>query len=77
MLPNNLRVATKFAAEHNSRKRRKIEQREADAIVVREAIARQEGERRLKQQEEERERLRRENEQAERDAEVAEHTRQC
>ncbi|KAF9137468.1 hypothetical protein BGX30_010181 [Mortierella sp. GBA39] len=76
VLPNNLRVATKFAAEHNSRKRRKIEQKEADAIAAREAIARQEEERRLKQQEEERERLRREKEQAERDAEVAEYMRQ-
>lgn len=77
VLPNSRRVATKFAAEHNSRKRRKIEQKEAYAIAVREAIARQEEERRLKQQEEERERLRREKEQAERDAEVAKYTRQC
>ncbi|KAF8948156.1 hypothetical protein BGZ47_006264 [Haplosporangium gracile] len=72
LLPNKLRVATKFAMEHNSRKRRKIEQKEADVVTVREANARQEEERRLKQQEEERERLRREQEDAERDAEVAE-----
>ncbi|KAF9545748.1 Zinc finger, CCHC domain-containing protein [Mortierella hygrophila] len=76
VLPNNFRVATKFTAEHNSRKRRKIEQKEADVIAAWESTGRQEEVRRLKQKEDELERLRREKEQAERDAEVAKYTRQ-
>jgi hypothetical protein len=69
VLPNKLKVATKFAQEHNGRKRRKIEQKEADIAAAREAISRQEEEHRLKQEEEERKRLQREQEEAKREAE--------